>query len=188
MTFEPPAVPPSYQPPQSPVPPPPAYQQPQQQPPSYAQQPPQPQPQQPPAQPHPGYGQQQAQPSYAQQQPHPGYGQQPQQNNRPPRAKNTLGMVSAILGASGFALGFIFTFIQLGTFRTSGMDVYGFIGGAHSVFDALLGLGAVALGVVGYLKGGPSKLLAIVGTTLGVALLLGVLNSLIFTIALPLLY
>ncbi|MDN4642293.1 hypothetical protein QCD70_18755 [Agreia sp. PsM10] len=178
MTFEPPAVPPSYTPPQStpqsPVPPAPSYQQ---QPPSYAQQ------QQ------PGYAPQQ--PSYAQQQqqqPHPGYPQQPGQNARPPRPKNTLGLVSAILGASGFALGFIFTFIQLGMYATDSSGAYGLLSGTQSVLDALLGLGAIALGVLGYLKGGPSKLLAIVGTTLGVALLLGVLNGLIFTIALPLIY
>ena len=163
MTFEPPAVPPStnpsqYGPPQSPVPPAPSYQQQQ---PSYAQQ---------------------------QQQPHPGYPQQPGQNARPPRPKNTLGLVSAILGASGFVLGFIFTFIQLGTYATNSTSFYGLLGGTRSVLDALLGLGAIALGVVGYLKGGPSKLLAIVGTTLGVALLLDVLNGLIFTIALPLIY
>ena len=175
MTFEPPAVPPSYTPPQSPVPPPPAYQQPQQ--PSYAQQP---------QQPHPGYGQQ-PQPQQPQQQPHPGYGQ-PQPTGRPAPVKNTLGLVSAILGASGFLLGFIFTFIQLGMYATNNSSAYGLLSGTQSVLDALLGLGAVALGVLGYLKGGPSKLLAIVGTTLGVALLLGVLNSLIFTIALPLIY
>lgn len=157
MTFEPPAVPPSYGPPQAQ---PPAYQQPQQQP-SYAQQP-------------------------QQQQPHPGYGPSSAQNAQPARAKNTLGLVSAILGASGFALGFIFTFIQLGLYASNGYDSYGLVGGAHTVFAALLGLGAVAAGVVGYLRGGPSKLLAIVGTTLGVALLLGVLNGLMFTIALPL--
>jgi hypothetical protein len=179
MTFEPPAVPPSYTPPQStpqsPVPPAPSYQQ---QPPSYAQQP----------QPQPGYAPQP--PSYAQQQqqPHPGYPQQPGQNARPPRPKNTLGLVSAILGASGFALGFIFTFIQLGMYATDSSGAYGLLSGTQSVLDALLGLGAIALGVLGYLKGGPSKLLAIVGTTLGVALLLGVLNGLIFTIALPLIY
>jgi len=143
MTFEPPAVPPSYIPPQ--------------------------------------------QPSYAQQ-PHPGYPQQPTQSLRPPREKNTLGLVSAILGASGFVLGFIFTFIQLGMYATNSSGAYGLLSGTQSVLDALLGLGAIALGVVGYLKGGPSKLFAIVGTTLGVALLLGVLNGLIFTIALPLIY
>ncbi|KQP54085.1 hypothetical protein [Agreia sp. Leaf283] len=163
MTFEPPAVPPSYTPPQSPAPQAPSYQQQQ---PSYAQQPQQPQPQQ----------------------PHPGYPQQPGQNARPPRVKNTLGFVSAILGASGFLLGFIFTFIQLGMYATNSTSAYGLLGGTQSVLDALLGLGAIALGVLGYLKGGPSKLLAIVGTTLGVALLLGVLNGLIFTIALPLIY
>jgi len=167
MTFEPPAVPPSYTPPQSPTPPAPSYQQQQ---PSYAQQ-----------QPHPGYAQQQ-------QQPHPGYPQQSAQNPRPPREKNTLGLVSAILGASGFALGFIFTFIQLGMYATDSSGAYGLLSGTQSVLDALLGLGAIALGVLGYLKGGPSKLFAIVGTTLGVALLLGVLNGLIFTIALPLIY
>ena len=172
MTFEPPAVPPSYTPPQSPVPSPPAYQQQPQQP-TYAQQP------------HPGYGQQPQQP---QQQPHPGYGHQSQPTGRPAPVKNTLGLVSAILGASGFLLGFIFTFIQLGMYATNNSSAYGLISGTQSVLDALLGLGAVALGVLGYLKGGPSKLLAIVGTTLGVALLLGVLNSLIFTIALPLIY
>ena len=156
MTFEPPAVPPSYTPPppQSSVPPAPTYQQ----------------------------------PGYQQQQPHPGYPQQPAQNGRPPRQKNTLGLVSAILGASGFALGFIFTFIQLGMYATNSSGAYGLLSGTQSVLDALLGLGAIALGVVGYLKGGPSKLFAIVGTTLGVALLLGVLNGLIFTIALPLIY
>ncbi|WP_374947104.1 hypothetical protein [Agreia sp.] len=131
-------------------------------------------------------------PAYPPQQPHPGYGQQPQQPGytqpQPPRAKNTLGLVSAILGASGFVLGFIFTFIQVGIYATGSTSSYGLLGGAQSVLDALLGLGAVALGVIGYLKGGPSKLLAIVGTTLGVALLLGVLNGLIFTIALPLIY
>jgi hypothetical protein len=175
MTFEPPAVPPSYTPPQSPVPPPPSYQQPQQ-PPSYQQ-------------PQPSYAQQPAQPGYAQpQQPHPGYGPTPAHNGQPPRAKNTLGLVSAILGASGFALGFIFTFIQLGMLGTDSLSSYGILGGVHSVFDALLGIGAVALGVVGYLKGGPSKLLAIVGTTLGVALLLGVLNGLIFLVAAPFTY
>jgi len=157
MTFEPPAVPPSYTPPQSPTPPAPSYQQ--------------------------------QQPSYAQQQqPHPGYPQQSAQNPRPPREKNTLGLVSAILGASGFALGFIFTFIQLGMYATDSSGAYGLLSGTQSVLDALLGLGAIALGVLGYLKGGPSKLFAIVGTTLGVALLLGVLNGLIFTIALPLIY
>ena len=160
MTFEPPAVPPSYTPPQ-PAPQAPAYQQQ----PSYAQQPQQPQPQ-----------------------PHPGYPQQPGQNARPPRVKNTLGFVSAILGASGFLLGFIFTFIQLGMYATNSTSAYGLLGGTQSVLDALLGLGAIALGVLGYLKGGQSKLFAIVGTTLGVALLLGVLNGLIFTIALPLIY
>jgi len=156
MTFEPPAVPPSYTPPppQSSVPPAPTYQQ----------------------------------PGYQQQQPHPGYPQQPGQNARPPRVKNTLGFVSAILGASGFLLGFIFTFIQLGMYATNSTSAYGLLGGTQSVLDALLGLGAIALGVLGYLKGGPSKLFAIVGTTLGVALLLGVLNGLIFTIALPLIY
>ncbi|WP_200920254.1 hypothetical protein [Agreia sp. Leaf210] len=182
MTFEPPAMPQQPQPQQPHQPQAPGYAQPQQpgygqQPhPGYAQQPHQPQ------QPHPGYGQ----PQQAQQ-PHPGYGQQPQQS-KPARAKNTMGMVSAILGASGFALGFIFTFIQLGMYATSSSGAYGAISGVHSVLDALLGLGAVALGVLGYLKGGPSKLLAIVGTTLGVALLLGVINGLIFTIALPLIY
>ena len=172
MTFEPPAVPPSYTPPQSPAPsfapPAPAYQQQQ---PSYAQQP---------------------QPDYAQQQQpqphHPGYPQQPGQNARPPRPKNTLGFVSAILGASGFLLGFIFTFIQLGMYATNSSGAYGLLSGTQSVLDALLGLGAIALGVLGYLKGGPSKLFAIIGTTLGVALLLGVLNGLIFTIVLPLIY
>lgn len=174
MTFEPPAVPPSYSPPQPPVPPAPTYQQQPQ--PGYQQQP------------QPGYPQP-SQPGYAQQQqPHPGYPQQPAQNTRPPRAKNTLGLVSAILGASGFVLGFIFTFIQLGMYATNSSGAYGLLSGTQSVLDALLGLGAVALGVVGYLKGGPSKLLAIVGTTLGVALLLGALNGLIFTIALPLIY
>lgn len=176
MTFEPPAVPPSYTPPQSPVPPPPAYQQPQQ--PAY------------PQQQQPNYAQPQP-PSYAQQQqpqPQPGYGQQSAQNGRPPRAKNTLGLVSAILGAAAFVLGFIFTFIQLGIYATGSMDSYGILSGVRTVSDALLGLGAIALGVVGYLRGGPSKLLAIVGTTLGVALLLGVLNGLIFTVALPLIY
>lgn len=169
MTFEPPAVPPSYTPPpQSPAPQAPAYQQQQ---PSYAQQ------------------QQQQQPQQQQPQPHhPGYPQQPGQNARPPRAKNTLGFVSAILGASGFLLGFIFTFIQLGMYATNSSGAYGLLSGTQSVLDALLGLGAIALGVLGYLKGGPSKLFAIVGTTLGVALLLGVLNGLIFTIALPLIY
>ncbi|PPF64069.1 hypothetical protein C5E11_05000 [Clavibacter michiganensis] len=187
MTFEPPAMPQQPQPQQPQQPQQPGYgQQPH---PGYAQQPQQAQ------QPHPGYGQQQQaqqpHPGYGQQQqaqqPHPGYGQQPQQS-KPARAKNTMGMVSAILGASGFALGFIFTFIQLGMYATSSSGAYGAISGVHSVLDALLGLGAVALGVLGYLKGGPSKLLAIVGTTLGVALLLGVINGLIFTIALPLIY
>jgi hypothetical protein len=161
MTFEPPAVPPSYTPPQAPIPP--VYQQPQ----------------------HPGYPQQPPQP---QQQRHPGYPQQPQQNGQPPRAKNTLGLISAILGASAYVLGFIFTFIQLGLTGSGSLSSYGVVGGAHSVLDALLGLGAIALGVVGYLKGGPSKLFAIVGATLGATLLLNVLNGLIFTIALPLLY
>lgn len=169
MTFEPPAMPQQPQPQQPQQPQAPGYAQPQQ--PGYGQQP------------HPGYAHQ---PQQAQQ-PHPGYGQQPQQS-KPARAKNTMGMVSAILGASGFALGFIFTFIQLGMYATSSSGAYGAISGVHSVLDALLGLGAVALGVLGYLKGGPSKLLAIVGTTLGVALLLGVINGLIFTIALPLIY
>ena len=173
MTFEPPAMPQQPQPQQPQAP---SNAQPQQ--PGYGQQP------------HPGYAQQ-PHPGYGQpqqaQQPHPGYGQQPQQS-KPARAKNTMGMVSAILGASGFALGFIFTFIQLGMYATSSSGAYGAISGVHSVLDALLGLGAVALGVLGYLKGGPSKLLAIVGTTLGVALLLGVINGLIFTIALPLIY
>jgi hypothetical protein len=167
MTFEPPAVPPSYIPPQAPVPP--AYQQPQQQP-SYPQQQPQ-------------------QPSYAQQpqQQHPGYGPQSPQNGRPARAKNTLGLVSAILGAAAYVLGFLFTFIQLGMTGSGDYSAYGIVSGVHTVFDVLLGLAAIGLGVFGYLRGGPSKLLAIVGTTLGATLLIGVLNGLLFTIALPLL-
>jgi hypothetical protein len=173
MTFEPPAVPPSNTPPPPPVPP--VYQQPQQ--PSYAQQ-------------QPGYGPPQPQqPSYAQQpqQPHPGYGQQPQQNDPQARAKNTLGLVSAIVGASGYVLGFLFTFIQIGMSGSGNFEAYGLVSGVHTVLDVLIGLGAVALGVFGYLRGGPSKMLAIVGTTLGVTLLIGVLNGLLFTIALPLL-
>jgi hypothetical protein len=186
MTFEPPAMP------QQPQQPQPGYPQQQQSHPGYGQQ------QQ---QSHPGYGQQpqQAQPGYAQpqqpqqgyaqpqQQPHPGYGQQPQQNT-PPRAKNTMGLVSAILGASGYVLGFIFTFVQVGMYASDFGGSYSALGTTQNVLDGLLGLGAVALGVLGYLKGGPSKLLAIVGTTLGVTLVLGVLNSLIFQIALPLFY
>ena len=163
MTFEPPAVTPSYNPPQ-PTPQP-TYQQPQQ--PSYAQQP-QPQPQQPQPQ-------------------HPGYPQQTKQG-RPAQPKNTLGLVSAILGASSYALGFIFTFIQLGIYATGDPSSYGLLNGTHTVLNALLGVGAVVLGVLGYLKGGPSKLLAIVGTTLGVTMLLDVLNGVIFTIALPFTY
>jgi hypothetical protein len=177
MTFEPPAVPPSNTPPPPPVPP--VYQQPQQ--PSYAQQ----------QQQQPGYGPPQPQqPSYAQQQqqpPHPGYGQQPQQNGPQARAKNTLGLVSAIVGASGYVLGFLFTFIQIGMSGSGNFEAYGLVSGVHTVLDVLIGLGAVALGVFGYLRGGPSKMLAIVGTTLGVTLLIGVLNGLLFTIALPLL-
>jgi hypothetical protein len=165
------------------------YQQPQPQPPSYAQQP-QPQPpsyaQQPQPQQYPGYGQQPQQPQ--QQPPHPGYGQQLQQNARPARPKNTLGLVSAILGASGYVLGFLFAFIQLAMSGSGNYSAYGVVSGVHTVLDALLGLGAVALGVVGYLKGGPSKLLAIVGTTLGVTLLLLVLIDLMYTIVSPLLY
>ncbi|SKB03248.1 hypothetical protein SAMN06295879_3682 [Agreia bicolorata] len=159
MTFEPPAMP----------------QQPQQPQPGYAHQPQQ----------HPGYGQQ-PQPAYPQQ-PQQGYAQ-PQQQSGPPRAKNPLGLTSAILGASGFVLGLIFTFIQVGMYATDFSGSFSALGVTQNVLDVLLGLGAIALGVVGYLKGGPSKLLATVGATLGVALLFGVINSLIFTIALPLVY
>jgi hypothetical protein len=165
MTFEPPSMPQQPQPgyTQQPAP---GYSQPQQ--PGYAQQP---------------------QQSYAQpqQQAHPGYGQQPQQN-KPPRAKNTMGLISAILGASGYVLGFIFTFVQVGMYATDFSGSYSALGVTQNVLDGLLGLGAIALGVLGYLKGGPSKLLAIVGTTLGVTLLLGVVNSLIYSVALPLMY
>ncbi|MBF4635659.1 hypothetical protein ITJ38_14695 [Agreia pratensis] len=179
MTFEPPAMPQQPQPqPQQQTP---AYQQPQQQQPSYAQ----PQPQ------HPGYGQQPqqgyTQPQSPQQQAYPGYGQQPQQS-KPPRAKNTMGLVSAILGASSIVLGFIFSFIQLSIFGSGNPSLYAVVNGTQTVLNALLGLGAVILGVLGYLKGGPSKLLAIVGTTLGVSLLIGVLNGLLYSFAAPLFY
>ncbi len=192
--FQPPEPPRSGQPPQPPQyqQPPQQYQPPQYQPPQQPQyQPPQYQPQQPAYQPpqqpgaHPGYGQ----PPKQEAPRHPGYGPTPgtdgrgaeHQGGHPQGARrNPLALASVILGAVPSLLGLIFIFIQAGMIASASSDAYGAVSLVQTVLQALLGIGALVLGLLALAKAGPGRALAGAGVALGAATLVGVLGTILY--------
>jgi hypothetical protein len=186
--FQPPEPPPSgQQPPQYPQPPQPQPQ-PQYQPPQYQQ----PQPgYQPPQQPgaHPGYGQ----PSKQEAPRHPGYGPTPgagggsehqgghSQPGHPQGARrNPLAVASVILGAVPSVLGLIFIVVQAGLIAGASSEAYGAVSLVQTVLQALLGIGALVLGLLALAKPGPGRALAGAGVALGAATLVGVLGAILY--------
>lgn len=168
-----------YQPPQQPQYQPPQYQQPQYQPQQPAYQPPQ----QPGA--HPGYGQ----PPKQEAPRHPGYGPTPgadgrgadhQGGNQQGARRNPLALASVVLGAVPFVLGLLFVFIQAGMIASASSEAYGTVSLVQTVLQALLGIGALVLGLLALAKPGPGRALAGAGVALGAATLVGVLGTILY--------
>ncbi|MCS5722302.1 hypothetical protein N1028_15505 [Herbiconiux sp. CPCC 203407] len=185
--FQPPEQPQTgqqYQPPQQPQYQPPQYQQPQYQPQQPAYQPPQ----QPGA--HPGYGQ----PPKQEAPRHPGYGPTPGADGRSPEhqggpsqpgqpqgaRRNPLAVASVILGAVPSVLGLIFIFVQAGLIAGASSEAYGAVSLVQTVLQALLGIGALVLGLLALAKPGPGRALAGAGVALGAATLVGVLGTILY--------
>ncbi|WP_438352138.1 hypothetical protein [Microbacterium sp. CJ88] len=149
------------------------------------------QPGQPPQQvpPHPG------QPPYAQQ-----YGQAPQYAQgapaypsaassyaqpgepKPASKGNPLALVSIIAGALLLLWQFVFLFLQAGAYASSSYQAIGALGTVSGVVQGILALVALAFGVIGLAQRGKPRVLAGIGTGIGISGLVGVIVGLIFPI------
>ena len=101
--------------------------------------------------------------------------------------RNPLAMVSFVLGAVAVLLAVVFVFIQAAVFGSGSAAALGMVGLVHGILSGLLGVAAIATGVVALLGNKPRKPLAAAGVALGAsevfATILGLFTGLIYTLA-----
>jgi hypothetical protein len=96
--------------------------------------------------------------------------------------RNPLGLASLVTGAVGILGALLFAGLQISLIRTGNMDALGALSTANIVLTALFGIAAVILGVIAVLRRAASKALASAGIALGGALIVSLLNALIYQV------
>lgn len=94
--------------------------------------------------------------------------------------RNPLGLASLVVGAVGILGSFLFAGLQIALIRSGNTDGLSALSTANVVLTALFGIAALVLGLIALSRRGASKVLAAAGIALAGALIVSLLNSLIY--------
>jgi hypothetical protein len=100
-----------------------------------------------------------------------------------PKGKgNPFGLISLIAGGVLLLWQFVFLFLQAGAYAASSYETLGAIGALNGIVQGILALAALVFGFIGLAQRGKPKVVAGIGTGIGISGLVGVLVGLLFPV------